>query len=259
MAANASVAIAKLGGVTEFWGRAGKDAAGETMTAMFAAESVNTDAYRLFENAQSPVSAILVDEKGERLISTFRGSGIPDGADWLPLERVKSTAVVLADMRWLQGAAVAFEKAREHKVTTVLDADLAEAENFDRLLPLTDHAVFSQPGLAQYAPGLSVDEALQQVRASGCRLAAVTLGGKGCRWLDDKGFDECESFEVKVVDTTGAGDVFHGAYAYALGNDYAIPDAMRFACAAAAMKCRETGGRSGSPTLAELHRFLSGA
>lgn len=257
MAANAAVAIAKLGGATEFWGRAGNDLAGRTMREMFAAEAINIEGYRLFDNAQSPVSAILVDQNGERLISTFRGSNLPDNAEWLPLHRLATSRVVLADMRWLDGALAGFREARNRDVITVLDADLAETENFDRLLPLTDHAVFSEPGLSQYAPGLSVDDALEKARSAGCSLAAVTLGSEGCRWLDANGYADCASFDIDVVDTTGAGDVFHGAYAYALGNNHEIADAMRFAAAAAAMKCRSAGGRAGSPTLGELTQFLA--
>ncbi len=256
MAANAAVSIARLGGIVDFWGRAGDDSAGHAMREMMSEESVNADNFRLYESGRSPVAAIMVDERGERLISTFRGAGYPSEADWLPLKRISAAKVVLADMRWLAGAVLVFEKARALQVPTVLDADLAEPADFAHLLPLTDHAVFSAPGLEQFAPGLSLDDGLHKAREAGCGLAAVTLGEQGCRWLDASGFNECASFPVDVVDTTGAGDTFHGAYAYAIGCHYDAASSMRFAAAAAAMKCRKAGGRAGIPTLAELQNFL---
>lgn len=256
MAANAAVTIARLGGLVEFWGRAGDDSAGHAMRQMLIDESVNADYFRLYEGGRSPVAAIMVDENGERMISTFRGAGYPSESDWLPLQRMNAAKVVLADMRWLAGAALVFEKAKALQIPTVLDADLAEPADFAHLLPLTDHAIFSSPGLSQFAPDLSTDDALLKAQTAGCGLAAVTLGGEGCRWLDADGFGECASFAVDVVDTTGAGDTFHGAYAFAIGSDYGVPAAMQFAAAAAAMKCRQAGGRAGIPTLPGLQSFV---
>ena len=80
--------------------------------------------------------------------SNFRGH-FPEQADWLPLGEVEAASAVLADPRWLTGAVALFNAARAKAVPTVLDADVADADVFETLLPLTDHAIFSEPALVR--------------------------------------------------------------------------------------------------------------
>ena len=259
MAANAAVAAARLGAIASFWGRAGNDRAGMAMREALAAESVDVSHFRCFDGATSSVSGILVDEKGERSIVNFRGEGLPGSPDWLPLDEVRNAAAVLADPRWPEGAAALFGAARRWQVPTVLDGDVADAEVFDALLPLVDHAIFSAPGLAGYAAstaGPSIEAQLRFALERGCRLAAVTLGEEGVAWTASAAaaaaVHRVSALPVEVVDTTGAGDVFHGGYAYAIGAGLAVGDAFEFANAVAALKCRHAGGRGGSPDLNEI-------
>lgn len=250
MAANAAVAVARLGGRAAFWGRAGQDPAGRAMVAELAALGVDVSAFRLFEGARSSVSGILVDAEGERCIANFRGAGLPDDPQWLPLHTVTTAAAVLADPRWPAGARVVFERARQAGVITLLDGDVAEAEVFDLLLPRVDVAVFSEPGLTGYTPTCAGTESrLQLALQRGCRVAAVTLGAQGVCWTDGGAVQHQPAFAVPVVDTTGAGDVFHGALALALGAGVVLAEAMRFAAAVAALKCTRPGGREGIPEL----------
>lgn len=250
MAATAAVAVARLGGRAHFWGRAGDDTAGRAMRAELSDLMVDVSAFRLFEGARSSVSGIVVDAAGERSIVNFRGAGLPDEATWLPLADIADAAAVLADPRWPAGALAAYGAARKLGVPTVLDGDVADAEVFDALLPWVDCAVFSEPGLAGYAAGGADDEArLRHALSRGCRLAAVTLGERGVRWTDGGPMQHQRAFQVPVVDTTGAGDVFHGALALALGVGLAVPEAFRFSAAVAALKCQRPGGRSGIPDL----------
>ena len=150
MAANAAVAVARLGGAATFWGRGGDDAAGREMRAALAAEGIDVENFRLFADGRSSVSGVIVDRTGERQIVNFRGH-FPAEADWLPLDDVANASAVLADPRWPEGAVALFTAARALGIPTVLDGDVADAEIFERLLPLTDHAVFSEPALAAFA------------------------------------------------------------------------------------------------------------
>jgi sulfofructose kinase len=95
------------------------------------------------------------------------------------------------------------------------------------------------------------------VRALGCRVASVTRGAQGLLWIDDSGIHRQAAFAVEVVDTTGAGDVFHGAYTLALAEGSSVAEAMRFASTVAALKCTRRGGRAGIPNRAEAAAFLS--
>jgi len=260
MAANAAVAAARLGATVQFWGRAGQDRAGTAMRDALHASGVDVSAFRLFDGARSSVSGILVDPAGERAIVNFRGAGLPADPSWLPLESVRHADAVLADPRWPEGALALFEAARGRGVPTLLDGDVADAHVFDALLPFVDCAVFSEPGLAGYAAAAGdVTQQLQFARSRGCRLAAVTLGERGIVWYDAAGTECLPAFPVEAVDTTGAGDVFHGACAFALGAGAPVRDAFRFSSVVAALKCLHAGGREGVPDLAaalsSLRRF----
>jgi sulfofructose kinase len=253
MAATAAVAIARLGGHAAFWGRGGEDAAGREMRQMLAEQGVDVAQFRLFANGQSSVSGIIVDAKGERQIVNFRGK-FPEEAGWLPLSELATASAVLADPRWLAGATALFKAARAMAIPTILDADVADANVFETLLPLTDHAVFSEPALAGFA-GSADDAALTAVARFGCTVAAVTRGANGVIWLQHDLIRRQSAYAVDAIDTTGAGDVFHGAYALAIGARLAPGDAMSFAAAAAALKCTRPGGRAGIPSFEDCLAF----
>lgn len=253
MAATAAVAVARLGGIAAFWGRGGDDTAGHEMRKALSGQAVDISQFRLFENGKSSVSGILVDSAGERQIVNFRGQ-FPEQADWLPLDEVGRASAVLADPRWLTGARVLFEAARAEAVPTILDADVADAHIFETLLPLTDHAVFSEPALRGFA-GSTDAAALAAVAKYGCSVAAVTRGANGVTWQANGVVHHQPAYAVDVIDTTGAGDVFHGAYALAIGARLAADDAISFAAAAAALKCTRPGGRAGIPTLEDCLAF----
>ena len=254
MAANASVAVAKLGASVAFWGRAGNDAAGHEMASAFTAEGVDVENFRLFPDGRSSVSGIIVDSLGERQIVNFRGL-YPEAADWLPLDAVAQASSVLADPRWVEGAATLFGEARARGIPTVLDGDMADAEVFERLLPLTDHAIFSEPALTAYA-GSADDRSLAGLARFGCRVVAVTRGEGGVSWYEQGRLHRQAAYAVDVIDTTGAGDVFHGAYALAIGAGLDVRAAMAFSAATAAMKCRHAGGRNGIPDINECLAFM---
>ncbi|MGY3036938.1 sulfofructose kinase [Bradyrhizobium sp. USDA 4354] len=254
MAANASVAIARLGASVTFWGRAGNDAAGHEMKSSFTAEGVDVENFRLFPDGRSSVSGIIVDSSGERQIVNFRGL-YPEAADWLPLEAVARASSVLADPRWVEGAVTLFREARARGIPTVLDGDMADAEVFERLLPLTDHAIFSEPALRSFA-GSAEDKSLAALARFGCEVVAVTRGENGVNWYENGQSHRQAGYAVEVVDTTGAGDVFHGAYALAIGAGLDVRAAMAFSAATAAMKCRHAGGRNGIPDINECLAFM---
>ena len=254
MAASASVCLARLGAQASFWGRGGADAAGEAMKKELARAGVDVSGFRLFESGRSSVSGVVIDGAGERQIVNFRGA-FPDDAGWLPLERVADAAAVLADPRWPAGAAALFAAARKLGRPTVLDADMADSDVFEELLPLTDHVIFSEPALAQFA-GDAGPRALEKVAGFGCRVSAITRGERGVLWRERGCLQERRAFAVEVVDTNGAGDAFHGAYALAAGAALAPPACMTFASAVAAIKCARRGARDGLPTLGETIDFL---
>lgn len=259
MMANAAVAISRLGGEVAFCGPLGEDAVGFAIRAQLQAEGVNVDALRSFPGMTSSHSAVLVDTRGERLVIGYRGSALHAPADWLPLDLTTSAAALMVDVRWPQGAEAALRAARDANVPAILDGEIAPAGLLDSLSAIADHVVFSERGLAEFA-GLDVEGGLRRVLAKGARVAAVTRGAAGVFWVEGGAPHElkhCPAFEVTVVDTLAAGDVFHGAYALAIAEGRDTGDAMQFASAAAAIKCSRPGGRNGAPTRGEVEAFLA--
>ncbi len=255
MAANAAVAIARLGGKSELWSRIGDDHAGELIRAGLKSERVDIRYLQAFEGARSSTSAIVVDDKGERLIVGQRDAGMPSDTSWLPLERIGEANAVLGDLRWLEGVRAVFSEARKRGVPTVLDADLGAREALVGLLRHTDYAIFSAPALREFAPGSTDAERLDYVLSFGCKHAGVTLGGEGYAWREAGRGGHIPAFSVSVTDTTGAGDAFHGAFALLLAEGRSPQDCARSAAAAAALKCTRLGSRAGLPSRAELDAF----
>ncbi len=257
MAANAAATIARLGGKVELWSRLGEDDAGVKIRTGLKAYGVDVRYVQMFEEGRSSTSAIIVDDAGERLIVGNRDTNMPSGTSWLPLERVAKASAVMADVRWLEGLRALFTQARAEGVTTVLDADLGAREALSEILALTDFAIFSEPALRDFAHKLEPEAALVRVRELGPRHAGVTLGARGYLWTDGTGTSRMPAFEVDVVDTTGAGDAFHGAFTLALVEGHDATYCARFACAAAALKCTRLGSRAGLPRRREIEAFLA--
>ena len=258
MAANAAVAIVRLGGKAELWSRVGDDSAGATIRAGLRAEHVDIRYVQSFDGARSSTSAIIVDDKGERLIVGQRDAGMPSDTSWLPLERIKEADAVLGDLRWLEGVRAAFARARKVQVPTVLDADLGAREALGGLLKLTDYVILSAPSLREFAPGSTDEQRLAHVLSFGPKHAGVTLGGEGYLWREkDGGGGHVPAFAVTVTDTTGAGDAFHGAFALLLAEGMPTAECVRHAVVVAALKCTRLGSRAGLPSRAEVQAFLA--
>jgi sulfofructose kinase len=260
MAANAAVAIARLGGAAELWSRVGDDNAGQAIRAGLRAERVDVRYVQAFEGARSSTSAIIVDDNGERLIVGQRDAGMPSGTSWLPLERIKTAHAVVGDVRWLEGVRTVFTQARKDKVPTLLDADLGAREALHGLLQLTDYAIFSGPALRDLVPAGTDAERLAHVLTLGLRHAGVTLGADGYLWREQGSGGptpaaHVPAFSVSVTDTTGAGDAFHGTFALMLAEGHPAAACARLAAAAAALKCTRLGSRAGLPQRAELEAF----
>jgi sulfofructose kinase len=255
MAANAAVAAARLGGQVEYWGPIGADANGDDILAELAAEGVRTSGV-IRVPQRAAVSAIMVDEAGERLVCGYSDPSTFDAEAVLPLERLSEFDAVHADCRWWKAARQVLPAARRLGIPTVFDGDITSAAVLAEVAPLAQYPIFSERGLLIAAPDASHDDRLASVARRSGGFAGVTLGARGFLWYDGGEIHTIGVPEVKVVDTLGAGDVFHGAFAYALALRMDTAAAARFASATAALKCTRFGGRGGTPTHAEVDDLL---
>jgi sulfofructose kinase len=256
-AGNASVAIARLGGRCWLATRLADDLTGDQIVADLAGEGVETGFARRVSGLRSPVSAILVDAQGERMIISYSDPQMPEEADWLPRELPQGVGAVLADTRWGEGALAALQLARAAGVPGVLDGDRKPPH--PDLVTTASHVAFSAQALAELSGEADPRVGLARLAQGVPTWLAVTLGKDGVLFVEDGAVVHLPAFAVETVDTLGAGDVWHGAFTLALAEGQGARAAIRFASAAAAIKCTRFGGRSGAPRRAEVMAFLAAA
>ena len=250
-AANAAVAIVRLGGEALLGARLGTDPLGDIILSDLRGEGVDTDLVQQTTGARSSFSSVYVDAKGDRQVMNYRGSELTTDVGWI--DEAPNIDAVLADTRWTEGAITALELARNRGVPGIVDA---EAPMDKRVLNAASHVAFSRDGLMSFASGPDLQSALQVADDKLDAWVCVTDGENGVWFVGAQGIEHVPAFAVDAIDTLGAGDVWHGTFALALSEDRDARDAIRFANAAAAMKCTKFGGRRGTPTRGELEIFL---
>ncbi|SHJ99069.1 sulfofructose kinase [Roseomonas rosea] len=257
-AATAAVAIAALRGQARLFGRVGADDTGAVIRAELARYGVDVAGVAELAGAQSAWSAVAVDPAGERLILNFPGRGLQVEPAWLDPAGIGACGAVLVDMGWPLGASRALAIARERGIPSVLDADLGPLPEAAALIGQAEHVVFSEPALRHHSGEADPAEGLRALRARLPRaVLGVTTGPDGYLWLEGNEPHRLAPPRVTVVDTLGAGDVFHGAYALALAEGASVAAAARFAVAAATLKCTRPGGRAGVPSRPEVEGLLA--
>lgn len=250
-AANAAVGIARLGGMARLAARLGSDSLADLIEADLKGEGVETSLMHRAEAGASSFSSVYVDAAGERQIVNFRGRDLADHCDWL--DGVEPASAVLVDTRWTEGALKALQMARKWGVPGIVDG---EAPIDSRLLKEASHVALSRQGLASLSDRTDLGEALADIRDQVPGWACVTDGEHGVFYIDGEEIAHCPSFAVVVKDTLGAGDLWHGAFALRLAEGAHEREAIRFANAAAAIKCTRFGGRAGSPDRNTVERFI---
>ncbi len=260
MAANAAAAIARLGGDVSLWARVGEDPTAGIIRHQLRAVGVNTSHVRSFEGATSATAAVIVDKRGERVVISEDDHEFPLGSDWLPVSNVETADAVFSDLTWLEGSVAAFGAARARGIPTILDIDLNSGQLLDKVIGLTDYAIFSAPAFRAFTQGGSDEERLTRLVESGIRHAGVTLGSQGYLWAARGGaHGRQDAFPVDVIDTTGAGDAFHGAFAWCVAEGFPDKECARIASAVAALSCTALGARAGLPTRVDLDAFVNRA
>jgi sulfofructose kinase len=178
MAANAALAMARLGAQVRFVGAVGDDDAGRLVRQQLAGEGLSLQHLQEIAGARTSASAIIVDNHGDRQIFNHLGNAL--SLAQLPDDAVfEGCDAVLVDPRWPAGARAALSWARRHRRLAVLDADVAPVADLATLVPLAQWAVFSEPGLAVWAADTPHDVALRRALAQGAEHAVVTLGEHG--------------------------------------------------------------------------------
>jgi sulfofructose kinase len=252
-AANAAVAIARLGGNSRLAARLGNDDIGDLIVAGLEREGVNCQFVRRYPACRSSFSSIYVDARGERQIVNYRDPDLP--RDAAEIEAFDDCDAYLADTRWPEAAVVCMQAARRLGIPGVLDAE-APFDGIDPAFYAASHVFFSAEGLRDYAADADLDTALSGAQGRIGGIVGVTDGANGVDWIDDGGHHHSPAYAINAIDTLGAGDIWHGALALALAEGQALGIAVRFASAAAVIKCTRLGGREGTPYRDEVDALL---
>ena len=254
--ATALVTLARLGFKTSFIGRIGNDADGEFVLKQFADEGVDTTGIIIDKKMPTNKAFIWIDKQsGKKSIVLNGKSYLPVTAEEIQVDFIRSLKYLLIDGRDTNGTFEIINWVKGKGADIVLDAG-SPRHKMDLMLSLVDYPIVSESFCHKYLKIDNYETAVNKLLKFGAKAAVVTCGDKGCYGADKTGFYFQKAFEVSVVDTTGAGDVFHGAFIAGLLKKWNLPRVLKFASAVAAIKCRQIGGRKGIPDFKIVKEFL---
>ena len=258
-ALNAAIGIVRLGGRAAICGPMGdaRETSSRYIFEQMVHEGIDTTHIVQMPGIVTPISTIMIDPTGERTNVTFRDPELwkvrlPD-ADTL----LRDCSAILTESCCAEFCNDLCAEARRRGIPVIVDVDRAMSLR-EGLLTVSSHLVFSSEPLQETA-GVSDDgEALKKIARLTPSFLAGTRGPRGTIWLDEQQhLQETPAFPVHTVDTLGAGDVLHGAFALAVTERQELRQALRFASAAAALKCTRFGGALAAPQRAEVEELLS--
>jgi sulfofructose kinase len=258
LTATALVAATRLGARCGYAGVLGNDELSRFVLDTLRREGIDV-AHVPRKPAARPVhSHIVVDRKRGTRTIFYNIDGVI-GGDWaVPKKLVESSRVLFVDNLGVPGMLRAAQFARDSGMPIVADFDSDTHPEFPKLFALVDHLILSREFGGAITRARTPETILPRLLSRTCDVAALTDGSRGCWHMsrNGEGVKHHPAFKVKAVDTTGCGDVFHGAYAFALARGLSVRDRFRIASAAAALKATQPGGQAGIPTWKALKRFL---
>lgn len=257
-ALNAAIAMARLGGRVSFAGPMGdaRETPSGFILERMAVEGIDTSHIVHMPDVTTPVSAIIIDATGERTLTIYR-----DPALWTV--KLPDADALLADCQaaLIESRCASFcvdlcTEARRRGIPVIAGVDRAMSLQ-DGLLTAASHLLFASEQVQETAGIADDGEALRRLSQLTSAFLAATRGPRGTIWLNEAGeLEETPAFPVQAVDTLGAGDVFHGAFTLRLVEGRGMREALRFAAAAAALKCTRHGGGPAAPQRIEVEELL---
>jgi sulfofructose kinase len=254
--ATAMVALSRWGVKTKYIGKVGEDELGQFSLASIREEGVDISSVIIEPCAINQYAMILVDRlSGERTILWDRDERLMYREGEIRKEDICSGKLLHLDGHDIRAAIQCARWAKVNKIPTVIDLDKIEPLT-SGLIKEIDFVVTSSRFPTLFTGTSDREKALLELQKHTPGFLCATLGHEGCMALVEGEILSVKGCEVKPVDTTGAGDVFHAGFIHGLLQNWEIVDILRFANAVAALKCRDLGGRKGIPTLEEVQKFL---
>ena len=243
--------VAALGGQARYFGRLSDDEFGSMILRGLKAFGVDVSQVLIEPGKISPASFVLVDERtGRRLVRFTRGSTTPLEPGELPRNLLDDASVLLVDGRNPTVQVAAAERAKALGITVLLDARRL-GPGMGELLDLTDIVIGNERFAAEFSHSSDLKRSLVELTKMGPKIAVITLGEEGAIALEGETLVRQPALPVEVYDTTGASEVFRGAFIFGQLQRWPLDRCLPFANAAAALNCRHLGGVGGIPSLAE--------
>ncbi|OGC82954.1 MAG: hypothetical protein A2W07_01510 [candidate division Zixibacteria bacterium RBG_16_43_9] len=259
----AMATMAKLGAEVAFVGKIGDDYEGMVIQSELEKFGVDVDYLLIDENVKSLKAFIWVDKNsGKRTVALDKTRMRPVKPKEIFFLKDVSFEYLHLDGRDKEANIFLAKKAKKDGSEVILDLGSLRG-NLEELFPLVDYLVVSKKLAYDYTHLEDLSQACLELKKIGFKCVVITLSEKGCVWTDSLKVNYFPGFKLEMVDTTGAGDVFHGAFIFGLlkkwkseNGSVGMEKIIEFASACAALKCRKLGGREGIPTLKEVKDFL---
>lgn len=256
--ASAMVQCAKLGLRTKYVGTVGDDLRGQIQLESLKHSNIDISDVRVVANCPNQTAYILIDKStGERTVLWQRADCLKLEASDITEEMVTNTRLLHIDGHDTPAVAKAAAIARKHRIPVTVDVDTIY-HGFEEVLPNVDYLITSSDFPTAWTNEKDPFTALRLLQETyGIRMAAMTLGAYGALALVEGKFHYSPAFVVNCEDTTGAGDIFHGAFCYALLQEMSIAETLEFANALAALNCTAIGARGGISTEAAARNLMA--
>lgn len=251
------VAAAKLGASAAYIGALAKDSGGEFLLADMKRFGMSTDFVDMVEGKSSFSSYIVLSEESASRTCVFNKANLPDfEIDEKKAMAIRTAQVLMVDGNELENAVKGAKIANESGCKVLYDAG-GLYDNVEKLLPYSDILIPSEEFALGHTGAATAEEAAKILFDKySPEVVVITQGVKGGIIYDGREIKSYPSFKVDAVDSNGAGDVFHGAFAFSVTMGYNYYDSCVFSSAVSALKCTKLGARDGVPNFDETIKFL---
>jgi sulfofructose kinase len=258
--ASAMVTCANLGLKVKYIGTVGDDERGRVQLESLRGSGIDLEDVEVRKNCANQTAYILIDRStGERTVLWRRDDCLRLSAAAITLEKIACARMLHIDGHDTAAVSKAAAIARRLSIPVTVDVDTIY-HGFDQVLPNVDYLVASSEFPVQWTNEPDPFKALETIQDEyGMRVAAMTLGAHGALARVDGKFVYSPAFVVNCVDTTGAGDVFHGAFCYAVLQNMPMREVLEFSNALAALNCTALGARGGISTIGEAKALMGRA
>jgi len=259
-ASQAIAAVARLGGSAGYLGNLGDDDVGRYLYSDCVSEGIDVSQVRLIPGGVTSTSYVFVNSRNaSRTLFTYHDKLPAYSFDKAAEAYIGGAKCIHLDGTMYDNAMTAARIARERQVLVSLDGCSPQKDNDKNLalVALTDILIMNEAYPCRLMDEDDREQALLRIAELGPKVVISTSGEKGCLLARGGAIERFPAYTIEPVDTTGAGDVFHGAFIFGMLKGYAIEDTIKFASAVSAINCMSIGGRNGIPSFEQVRRFMA--